>query len=155
MEKRRPKLSLFVLDAGIRLRLVRALSSRFRIEIISSKTGPVKSFRKTRPAVVLLCASPREMGRMGTHSHALKTENRPPFVGLIALAGLPPDPEGFRRAHLLDGIAALPADLEELVDWVNALLAGDGFIAGEPAPGNRWRKVLRRLSGFRASSTDE
>ena len=155
MEKRRPKLSLFVSDAGIRLRLVRVLSSHFRIEIVSSKLGPIKSFRKTRPPVVLLCASPREMGRMGTHSHALKTENRPPFVGLIALSGLPPDPEAFCRAHLLDGITSLPAASEELVVWVNALLAGEGFVAGEPAPGNRWRNVLRRLSGFRASSADE
>ncbi len=155
MEKRRPKLSLFVSDAGIRLRLVRALSSRFRIEIISPKSGPVKSFRKTRPAVVLLCASPREMGRMGAHSPALKTESRPPFVGLIALSGLPPDPEAFCRTHLLDGITSLPAALGELEIWVNALLAGEGFVAGESAPGNRWRKVLRRLSGFRASSTGE
>lgn len=151
MEKRRPKLGLFVSHTGIRLQLVRALNSSYRIEILSSKIGVVKAFRKTRPVAVLLCATPRGMGKMGAQARALKTEQRPPWVGLIALSGLPPHPDRFVQTHLLDALTDLSAAPDELERWVAALVAGNGFVSGNPAPKNPWQKALGRLSGFRAS----
>jgi hypothetical protein len=155
MEKRRPKLGLFVSDPRIRLSVVQDLSAAYRIEIVSPAQGPVKAFRKHRPVAVLLCANPRELGRMGEKARALKTEQRPPIVGLIALAGLPPDPERYLQAHLLDSLTSLPESPEVLLGWVEDLLAGRGSVVGKPAPGNRLRHVFRRISGFRASSADE
>lgn len=155
MEKRRPKLGLFVSDPRIRLSLVQDLSAAYRIEIISPGQGPVKAFRKHRPVAVLLCANPRELRRMGDKARSLKTEQRPPIVGLIALAGLPPDPERYLQDHLLDALTSLPESPEILKSWVQDLLAGRGGVVGKDAPGNRLRHVFRRISGFRASSTDE
>jgi hypothetical protein len=151
MEKRRPKLGLFVSHTGIRLRLVRALSSNYRIEILSSKNGLIKGFRKTRPVAVLLCATPRELAKLGAQARALKTEQRPPWVGLIALSGLPPHPDRFVQAHLLDALTDLSAAPDALERWVDALVQGKGFVAGDPAPQTPWQKALGRLSGFRAS----
>jgi hypothetical protein len=135
--------------------LVGALSEAYRVEVIHAGEAPVRAFRRQRPQVVLLCASSREMGRMGAKARALKTEQRPPLVGLLAVSGLPPEPEKYLKAHLLDGLCAPVESPGAIQGFVAALLRGEAPIEGEPAPGNPLRGALRRLSGFRASSKAE
>lgn len=155
MENPRPKLALLVSKAPLRIRLVASLSAAYRVQVIDSAEGAVRAFRAQRPQVVLLCAKAREVARMGAVARALKTEQRPPIVGLIAVAGLPPEPEAFLEEHLLDGLCALPNPESQLVDWVLLLRKGERPISGELAQRRSLRGALRRISGSRVSSKDE
>jgi len=92
---------------------------------------------------------------MGAMAHALKTEQRPAVVGLIAVAGLPPDPGSFLDQHLLDGICTLPSQDSILLEWLLSLEKGERPLCGDPAPQRGLRGALRLLSGSRASSKDE
>lgn len=154
MKKAAPKLAVIGPQSAHSLRLLSALSPHYRVELWNPNERAVVAFRRERPELVLVLAKGHEMGRKGTLSHGLKTEQRPPLVAIIGTSGLPENPQTFMKTSLLDGMLGFPAEDALLIEWVQRTLAGEFPIAGTPHQKGRIRGAIRRLSGFRASSKD-
>lgn|GEM_PF-4124843 len=155
MDPERPKLALFAFQNAEVLQLLSGLSDAYRVRLVQPDEDILRAHRTHRFELVLFFARPRDVRRFAGLSRRLKTEQKAPRVCLFSQAGVRSDPTLLLETHLLDGLCGGVSHPDEVLEWLERVRCDERPIVGEFNVPGRLRTALRKISEFRASSTDE
>ena len=155
MDSERPKIALFAFQNAEVLQLLSGLSDAYRVRLVSPSEDIIRVHRAQRFELVLFYARARDVRRFAGLSRRLKTEQKAPQVCLLCAAGVRGDPVSLLEAHLLDGLYGGVDESEKILGWIDRVRRAERPIEGEFGAPGKLRAALRKISGFRASSTDE
>lgn len=132
----RPRVLILDSDTASRLALVATLRDRFQVLPPDSTQPAVRRVRAEQPALVLVVLGRRRDPHPLRTARVLKTDARPPSVGVI-------DPWGKARPDELeavDGVWRGEPDAD-ICGWSRQVLAGEHPVVERPLR----RSLLRRL----------